>query len=512
MGTVVTSLANANARGVYILFERELAAAKAVGTARCVMLCTLPWGPVGLDDNGDMASFESPGAFRAKYAPAGFDRTVPAYSVATKFAWPDLKIVRVLASDAVKATINMQKTGPLDCVAATAKYFGSGGNGITCVVAAASNGVANSFDLTVTKTNATTGKDTVEKYINVDSTQAAGTYWTNLTANSVLLGPLVKSASGRPANGTYTLASGSDGSALVASDWLGTPGSPDKGLSLCEVDPDISFIFHCGVASGIEATVNAGMAAHKTLMNDRRLMLLHSATTTETASAAKTASALNQAEGVFYVNGWGNTIDEDATSDSSPKIAIPLSAVLAGFCSMIQPHLSPAIKDPSFTEYFAPIKGLTVGPFTKATLADLESNGVIAFEKNGDGRFSPYCAIATDQATQLFVTRMRRYIMFSLDAALESYRNAPNADSVQDDERTIVSSFIEQLEANGKKDVLYLPSVKAAELLPEESANTATSEADGDYYLPMQIQLFNEQKRLILKGRIGTSPLVTLAG
>lgn len=512
MGTVITSLANANARGVYILFERELAAARAVGTARVVMLATLPWGPVGLDDDGEIPSFSSPAEFRAKFAPAGFTRTGAAYNLATKFPWPDLKIIRVLASDAVKATINMQKAGPLDCVAVTAKWYGAEGNGITCVVAAASNAVANSFDLTVTKTNSTTGKSTVEKYYNIDSTQTAASYWTAITANSVLLGPLVKSAVGRPVNGTYTLASGSDGSALVGSDWLGTPGSPDHGLSLCEVDPDISFIFHCGVAAGITATVNAGMASHKTLMNDRRMVFMHSATTTETASAAKTASALNQAEGCFYINGWGKVVDEDATSDSTPLIEIPLSGVMAGFCSTIQPHVSPAIKNKSLTEYFAPVRGLTVGPFTKATLADLEQNGVIAFEKNSDAKFSPYSSIATDQTTQLFVTRMRRFIMFSLDAALEDYRNSPNADSVQDDERTIVSDFIEQLVANGKSDVLYKPAVKAAELLPEESANTATSEADGDYFLPMQIQLFNEQRRLFLRGRIGTSPLVTVSG
>lgn len=512
MGTVITSLANANARGVYILFERELAAAKAAGTARVVMLATLPWGPVGLDSDGEIPSFESPAAFRAMFAPAGFTRTGPAYNLATKFPWPDLKIIRVLASDAVKATINMQKAGPLDCVAVTAKWFGSEGNGITAVVADASNGVANSFNLTITKTNSTTGKSTVEKYTNVDSTQTAASYWTALTANSVLVGGLVKSATGRPVNGTYTLASGSDGSALVASDWLGTPGSPDKGLSLCEVDPDINFIFHCGVASGITATVNAGMAAHKTLMNDSRLMLLHSATTTETASAAKTASALNQAEGVYYVNGWGKVIDEDATSDSTPYIEIPLSGVVAGFCSTIQPHVSPAIKNKSLTAYFAPVKGLTVGPFTKAQLADLESNGVIAFEKNSNAVFSPYCGIASDQATQMFVTRMRRFIMFSLDAAIEDYRNSPNADQVQEDERTIVSAFLEELVANGKSDPLFKPSVKAAELLSEESANTAASEAAGDYYLPFQVQLLSEQARIFLKGRIGTSTLVTVSG
>lgn len=507
MTKLVSSLALATGRGVFGMFDREVAAAKAIKTGRCVMLCQLPWGPVG-----EITEFESPAIFRAKFAPAGFDRTVPAYNVATKFAWPDLNIIRVLADDAVKATINLQKAGPLDCVEVNAKHFGSGGNGISCVVAAASDGVANSFDLTISKTNATTGKSTVEKYKNVDSTQTAASYWTGVTANSVLVGPLVKSAVGRPANGTYTLATGSDGSAIVAADYIGTPGSPDVGLSLCEKDPDIDFIF-CGEnpGDGIRATVNSGLTAHKTLMNDQREVLYFGAKD-ESDATAKTNAALHQDEGVYYVTGFGQVVDEDATSDSTPMIEIPLAAALAGFASTIQPHVSPAIKRRELTKYFAPIKGLTNGTGSAQSLESLEDNGVIAFEKNSDGTFSPYCGVCTDKSTPMFVARMRRFIMFSIGDALEDYRNSPNDDQTQEDERTIAKDFLDELVLNGKKgDIISKVCVKAAGLLPEEAANTTASEAAGDYTIPFEVQLFSEQKRIILKGLIGTTVTVTVA-
>ncbi len=508
---IVTSLAQAEARGVYGIFQRELAAVQGVGTARAVMLCQLPWGPVGLAEDGDLADFDTPANFRAKFCPAGFTRTGSPYNLATRFAWADLKIIRVLASDAVKATINLQKAGALDCVAAPAKYYGAEGNGITCVVAAASDGVANSFDLTVTKLNSTTGKSTAEKYPNVDSTRTDDAYWTALTANSVLLGPLKPSDVGRPVNGTYTLAAGTDGAAIVASDYLGTPGSADKGLALCEKDQEISFIFlGDDPGAGLRATINAGLAAHQALMNDRRHVLLTGAAD-ETDATARTNAALNPGEQIHYITGFGKVVDEDATSDTSPLIQVPLTGAFAGFCSIIQPHVSPAVKRKEFTKYFAPIKGLTNGTGTPGSLATNEKNGVVSFEKNSNGVFSPYCGVATDKLTQIFVSRMRRYIMFSLGFAIEDYRNSPNADTVQDDERTITETFLEQLVTNGKGDVFLRPAVKAAALLPEESANTTVSENAGDYAIPAEVQLFNEQRRLIIQVRAGVDVTVTVA-
>lgn len=512
---IISSLAEATARGIYGQFQREIGAVKQVGTGRVVMLCQLPWGPVGLDSDGSIPSFVSPKAFRDKFAPGGFTRTGAAYALATQFPWADLKVIRVLAADAVKATTNLQKTGPANCVGVTVKYFGAEGNGITYVVAAASDGVANHFNLTVTKTNSSTGKNTVEKYTNVDSDQAAGTYWTNLKpdggADSVLTGGFVKTDAGRPVNGTYTTTAGSNGSAIVASDYIGTPSSPDKGVSLCETDPDVSFIFATDVSSGILATVNAGLAAHQALMNDRRQPIL-GGLSNETATTAKTNSALNQGDQVFYVNGFGKLVDEDSTGDTYPMIEVPLTGVVAGLAAILQPHVSVAIKDKQFTKFCKPIKGLTVGPFPESTLADLEKNGVIAFQKNSDGVFSPYCDVATDKVTPMFVSRMRRFIMFSIGNALEDYRNTVNADPIQEEERSLASNFLRDLVQNGKgDDVLFKPAVKAAALLPEEAANTTASEDAGDYAVPYEVKLFSDQKRIILRGLIGTTVTLSVA-
>lgn len=493
---IINSLGGAPSRGVFGFFKKAVAAAKGVGTARAVMIAQFPWGPVNT-----LTQFQSASNFRSLFAPDGFDRTGSGYNNAVQLPHADLWLVRVTGASPLKATINLQKTGPANCVQVDAKWPGAAGNGITAVVAPATNGIANSFKLTITKTNASTGRSTVEVYDNVDSTQAAGSYWTNLTAASVLVGPLTKSASGRPADGTYTLASGSDGAAIAASDYVGTPGAGDKGIAVCEKDPNVSFVFCDDVGSGLLATVNAGIAAHVAYMNDRRMGLL-TGNPAETDSTAKTNAAFNQAAGLVYCWPHGQMIDEDATSSSSPMITVPLTGAFAALCSILQPHVSPAIKDSDYTEQLAAIKALDMST-TDALLDVLEQNGVLGFQQNSNGTFSPYGSTCTDQSTYVYEFRMKRFIMFSLGVAMEPYRGSPNVDSVQEDQRTIVSKFLKELVENAKKDPLFRPGIVSGGLLAEEAANTTASIAAGDYTVPYQVQLISEMKRIILQGEIG---------
>jgi len=503
---IVSSLASAAGRGIFGQFKKAIAAAKGVGTGREVMVCNAPWGP-----RDTLTAFESPAKFRSLFFPDGFDRTMASYNAAVQFPHTDLYIVRILGAGALAATIDLQKTGPANCVTCPAKYVGTGGNGITAVVAAASNGVANSFDLTVTKTNSSTGKSTVEKYINVDSTQAAGTYWTNLTAKSLLLGPLVKNSSGRPANGTYTLTAGTDGSgALAASDFVGTAGSGDKGIALLETDKEISFFYAEDVPNSMRATVNAALLAHQALMNDRRFAIF-TGQSGDSDSTAKTNAATLQAEMGAYLWQYGQVIDEDAVSDTSPMITMSLVGPFAAICSILQPHVSPATKRRDFTKALQAIKALVGGTSSSQVLDALEKNGVIAFEKNVDGTFSPYSSICTDQTHYVWEARMKRYIMFSMGGALEEYRNAPNEDSIQEDERTICKSFLDQLVENRKIDPWFKPCLNAAALLPEESTNTQSDIDNGDYTIGFSAKLISEQKRIILSGEVSTTVVVTSA-
>ena len=497
MATVITSESQADANGQYIIFRKITAAAKKSGTSRVLLVGRFPWGPLNaITAYGDAASF------RSTFAPEGFDRTGDAYLQATKFPWVDLQIVRVLGATPVKATINLQKTGPANCVTATALYFGTGGNGITCVVAAATNAVANSFNLTVTKTDSATSRTTSEFYENVDSDQVAGSYWTNLTASSKLLGPLVKDAVGRPVNGTYTLASGTDGSTQVAADYLGTPGSGDKGLALAEADPLVRFVLYDDVPSGIHAAVRSGFSAHQILMTDRVALLTGEESDSEATS--KTNASGVQSSGSYYVHHYCTVLDDEGTSRN-----ISCTAPLASLASLMQPHLSPAFKSSDFTVFMSPIKAL-VGPgSTKTSFVNLNRGGVIAFQRNDNGTFSPYNSTATDTTTPMWQKRMRDYIALTMAGGLVEYQNGPNDDETVNDERSVVESVLKELLLNRKQNHIFLPSISGYDMIDDRDTNTQANIDAGDRTIGFRAKLISEQKRLFLVGEIG--PTVTVS-
>jgi hypothetical protein len=106
---------------------------------------------------------------------------------------------------------------------------------------------------------------------------------------------------------------------------------------------------------------------------------------------------------------------------------------------------------------------------------------------------------------------MKRFVMFSMGNAIEEYRNAPNEDSIEEDERTICKDFLDRLVENRKFDPWFRPCLNAAELLPKESTNTQADIDAGDFTIGFKSKLISEQKRIILSGEVSTTVKVTSA-
>lgn len=501
MPEVISSVSQASGRGVFIIFKAVLDAVLAVGTGRAAMIAQLPWGPIDTE-----TPFQDAATFRDLFAPAGFPRTSQGYLMATKFPWIDLQIIRVLGTTPVKATFTIQNVTPANCLKVDGKYYGAQGNGIQVLIANATSGTGTSFDMTVSITDAATGLVTSEFYQDVDSTQVADdathTYWAGLGASSKLVA-FTKAGTGRPVNGTYTLASGSDGAAIASGNYLGTPGSADKGLALLELDADVSFIFTDDPGSTPLSAVMAGIKAHCVLMKDRRIGVLMGLPA-ETSTTAKTNAATNAYDHCVYVWPHGKVLD-----DQGNKTVIPLSGPLASFATLLTPHLSIAYKSKAFTKALANLIELDASA-TKATKIDLEKNGVVPFEKSSKtGWFSPYCDVTTSKTSAVFGVRMADYIAFSIADTLEEFRGAPNDDETFEDERTLIDDFGLQLVANRKRDHIFLPCINAWQLLPTEANNTAATIAAGDATHGIRATLISEQKRIFLVGEIGTTVKIT---
>jgi hypothetical protein len=503
MAKRIASVSSAIGRGVFELIESPPSAIKAIGTNKAVMIASsLPWGP--LDAETD---FIDAGTFRATFAPPGFPRTGNAYLTVTRAPWVNLALIRVLGVGAAAGSLQLEDTvGPADAALVHLKYKGANGNLVKGQVFAATDAVGTHRKLVFSITDATTGLSTTETYDNFDFTKSIGdAYYTSTFANSQLIGSITRQAGSTPAvSGPTSFSTGSDGAALVAADYLGTPGDAGAGVALLENDPEVDAFFCDSVPSGILAAVNAGLDAHAVFMADQRIFIASAAQGTAVATV-KTAAASVPSDHGIYTYQFMQVFDDVGTLTG---FILPAAGFTAALMTLMPPHLSLAYKDVRFTKFLNGIKGIDTIP-KQATLADLESHGVLAWEKNASGFFSPYADTMTDGTTDVFVTRMADYIAESIGNKLENFRGAINDTETIQDERSLIDTFGRKLVSDNKVDHITLPNIKAWMFLPVEAVNSESTLDAGEIHHAAIAQLWSDEKQLFLRLQVGTSVTVT---
>ena len=138
----------------------------------------------------------------------------------------ELYVKRILNSAATAATINVQTAGAVTVFTATAKSRGVDGNNLRIEMTAGT--VASTYTLTLTKETVsgtaqnTTNDILLERYENVifDPTFSTSSDYANTVINTVSSYITISNnAAGVPASAIYPLATGSDGTAVVAADY-----------------------------------------------------------------------------------------------------------------------------------------------------------------------------------------------------------------------------------------------------------------------------------------------------
>jgi phage tail sheath protein FI len=138
----------------------------------------------------------------------------------------ELYVKRILNSGATAATINVQTAGAVTVFTATAKSRGADGNNLRIEMTAGT--VAATYTLTLTKETVsgtaqnTTNDILLERYENVifDPTFSTSSDYANTVINTVSSYITISNnAAGVPAPAIYPLATGSDGTAVVAADY-----------------------------------------------------------------------------------------------------------------------------------------------------------------------------------------------------------------------------------------------------------------------------------------------------
>jgi len=501
MPVFVQSITTPTLMGIYAIEREPPALVQSAGTATALLLGQFPWGPTHVDQATPFHPTNI-GDLALTMAPPGMTRTGSGYLALLKKGWYDLRIVRAVGSAAAKATANLVNGGTTILVA-TLKYVGAAGNSVTWTIAAASDGDANHFDLTITITGASgTSSDILR---NVD---ASGSSYTDpTTTGCILLGSMTRSNTGRPTDGTGSFSTGSDGTVNSAR-YLGTAGSGDYGLALAESDRDVRVVFADDPGDVDRAGVMAGLVAHATLMGDRMALIHGDSGLTLAQAQTDVATSGYSSWQAAYVDGWVRIRDD---IDGTLRL-VPGDSFLASVMTQISPSTSPACKAGFIREMLNGIVSLETSRGEAAGSNTLRGINTIIKEPNGGWSFEggvTTIAPSTPAKKRITRTRIGHYIATSVVSSLRDFAGAPNVQVIQDDVIIAIDRFMSNLKKNVKLDPLKMPHVVDYGFGDRAAANSPQSIAEGNFIVPLDVTTSSGMDRIFLSMKFGETVTVT---
>lgn len=488
----IDSLSQATRHGVYAIERNPPPVVQAQGASVCAIVEQFPWGPEGVYE------VESVRDFIEKFAPGGMSRTGAGYMSVIGKAWPLLKVVRVLGSAAAAATATLSDStpAPTNVLTLTLKYKGAAGNSVTWTVSNASDGDALHFNLEVSIVSST--GQTIDKFENLNYS-GTGTDSAPSFTNAKLLGAITKLASGRPDNGTGSFSAGADGTVL-GTDYVGTQGAADKGISLLEGHGDVDFVFTGDPGNSLRAAVNAGLKAHADYMTDRIAVINHNSA--QAASAVRTDVASYRSLRCVYVDVWAYQRDD---VDGTERLVAP-APFFASVAANLSPSTSPAWKSAEVRRLLGSITKLEAERGSSAYLN--EQQGVVTLQTESNGGFSFECAVNTykplDPARGTYKrSRMGHYIAKAVVNSLREYIDSPNVAANQQDEINAVSEFLDTLAENAKTNPNRLPHILGYAMRPVAEFNPQNELDLGNFTIPADIKISSDQSKIFFSVQLG---------
>jgi hypothetical protein len=493
----ITSRSNVNRHGVFAEQRRNPTLVRPTGTGIVGLVGQFPWGP-----DGEEIQPADAGERGLLLAPPGMDRSGSGWLAIAQKGWPDLRIVRVLGSAAVKASADLMD-GVTEIAVVTLKYKGTAGNDCTFAIEAASDGDANHFNLRVRVSGASGFTEDLVKNINFSGVGDDSTF--DYT-NTVLIGSIVKSAAGRPDNATGSFTSGADGT-INSTRYIGTAGQGDLGIAIFEGVPEVRCIFTDDPGNTDRAAVNAGLVAHAILMGSRVAVVSGNSGLSLSAAVAACA-ALTPSEFVAYADGWVYIRDE-VTGD---EVLVKSDSFLASVMAQLSPSTSPSWKGLEVRGMMAAIvrletnRGNSAGTMTEA--------GICTLIKEEDGGYTWEAGVTTAtpaDATKMRLTRTRTaiYIASSIQRSLRPVSDAPLVPLIRQDMLNAVQRFLNGMKAAQNTNPIGEPHIIDWGFGDLEGVNPTASIQAGDFTIPIDITTSAGAERIFLSFNIGESVVVT---
>jgi hypothetical protein len=485
MGLFIDSPDAARSPGAYAVEVTSPRSIAGVSSGYIGLVGQFAWGPVQ-----SVATPDSGKALIDMFEPAGSPRNSTGYYAIMGRKGLTVKVVRVLAADAVAATASLAGTG--GAVAIAAKYKGTLGNSISVQQRAAVSGNTSCRDYVVTLTNATTGT-TQETYLDVPL-PTGGNAVTVDVSKSLLLASMVAAGtmSAFPANATTSLSGGSNGAALASSDYTGTAGTTDKGVALFEAHQDVRAICHDDCGNTMRAAVNLAFAIQSTTLRDRRAYLDGNPDAADFASALALIVGGNISDRVTWCGAW-----VQANDDAGVARTVPFSTFVATAAINLEAQQSYAWRDPVALQYYDGIVGVVANFAVQASsVTDRATStspvSMLLPYKTAKGKYSALHDRATDKSFAV-TRRIKDYLALSILPALDPFVNGPNVASDNAKIKAAVDIFLEEQVRGGR-----LISAST-----DTSQNSAATMGAGDFYLSIDGKSPAARERIFLMVNVG---------
>jgi hypothetical protein len=441
------------------------------GPALTGIVGVFPWGPTNelleFTDGNDLietlvGGYDDPGAYQGYRA------------IANKTFGGPLRIVRAVASDAVKASRALSDTaGPTLAVDLTAKYLGVAGNQITTLWTQVSGAV---FTLVVAMGNIE------ETFADVDFDAAGMAY---VTANSALIDAALNGAAGNNPDtdvAAVTMALGSDGT-IADLDYTGS-ATDAFGLRVLRQMEDGGFVF---VAEHTSAAIITELGLHVAI---KLCNAAAQADASNDQGTANTAAGLVADERLRLFN------HRVTQTINGVVYTVDLTAFYASIWSSIDPSESVAQKKWR-NPYLTPITGLPSGvELTRAEWIEADAVGAIMLEKNTDGGYKFHMDITsdtTDGSTSSVRRRMHDVVNLETGSALENFANAKPTPANRRAAKASMDKRLVTLQSN--------------EQIEEFSTVEVAKDGDSVTY-ETKVKLFGELRFIINKTQVGENVVI----
>ena len=397
-----------------------------------------------------------------------------------------LKVIRVEATDSVKATKTFPTAGAVDIITFTAKHKGVYGNLIKVTV----------------ETGSTAGKKYTVEDLNVGAVLPKEVYdnvaiasVTSATfAGSKLVDVTVDATSADPANAAATaLATGAEGTVADA-DYL-------AAIAKSEVEGAGNILF----LDAYNATRNGYLKTSMANTQDK-MCIVCGLEGDSRAQAVTDSAGFRDVDGrIIYAFPWVQTTIDGVSVMTNP------ASWLASIISQTAPNIDPAYA--KNIQYMAGATALKLA-LTRADYIALKDAGICAFEKDDDlGGFKPKSGVVTQIAdtSKLMISRRRMadYLTASVAKYLKNFQNAPNTVANRTAVKAAMLSFIEQNEGDGLLPRDSEVASGKAKLVDTESLNTNNTIAQGFFKILWKQRIHSSMRFIVIQAEIGEAVVVT---